>query len=479
MGPEFPLGRTVVRSAFGSVINSPLVRDEDAATAPFTDATKKHIRTKVGTDLYNFANHTTVVSTTIDSNTTWWRGNAAITNASHPHLGARLWTAGNHKPLVQMIVDPSPKRLSSRRYHGGGEDAKNFTTKDDKILCPRGSDGRPTWGIEGEGGHAALLKVRSGIQDYFAESAGEKKRKSKVLCMIYTVGLPGPRSNLKAIAETWAPRCDGFFAASNETDHSLGAIDLLHQGREEYQNMWQKVRSMWAYAYDHYRNEFDFFHIAGDDTYVAVDNLRSFLDGPDVIRLEEGHLDEISSHPQYRKEAERWINKGNASRPLIFGVPVPYRGSVFPAGGPGYTLNRAALEVLANSGFGLPQLRDLNDSREDVFMGETLAHNGVYVSHVLDQSKGWRFGESAEFSSNHFKGKPSFYGLKGLSAKFGLESGDYLDSISKEASAFHLKIDRKKQNIAKLIQRYHAILYDLCYHTDKLDETKDVVKTLA
>jgi len=227
----------------------------------------------------------------------------------------------------------------------------------------------------------------------------------------------------------------------------------------------KKIRSMWAYAYDHYRDEFDFFHIAGDDTYIAVDNLRSFLDGPHVIRLEEGHLDEISSHPHYRKRATRWINKGNISRPLIFGVPCPYNRLVYPAGGPGYTLNRAALEVFANSGFGLPEIRELYDSREDVFIGETLARQGVYVSHVLDQSKGWRFGESAEFSSNHKKNEPSFYEWKSISDKFGLQAGDHLNSISKEASAFHLKTDdgiRKNQNIAKLIQRYHAILYDLC-----------------
>jgi hypothetical protein len=31
---------------------------------------------------------------------------------------------------------------------------------------------------------------------------------------------------------------------------------------------------MFRYAYDHYLNEFDFFHIGGDDHYVIVENLR-------------------------------------------------------------------------------------------------------------------------------------------------------------------------------------------------------------
>jgi len=438
---------------------------------------KKQIRTKLGMDLYNFVIHSTEstvcsegsVAVNNDSETTWWRGRADITNVSHPHLGARLWVTGNQEPLLQMIVNPSPERLSS--YCNSDREIKNVNRTKDKILCPRGLDSRPTWGIEGEGGNAALLKVRGGIQEYLynkTNSVVGKKRNSKILCMVYTVGLPESRSSLKAISETWAHRCDGFFAASNETIHSLGAIDLPHKGPEEYANMWQKIRSMWAYAYDHYRNEFDFFHIAGDDTYIVVENLRSFLDGPDVIRLEKGHLDQISSHPSNRQKAIRWVNRANVSRPLIFGVPCPHkRVKVFASGGPGYTLNRAALEVFATGGFGRSDLRESYNSREDIYVSVTLASEGVFLSHVLDQSNGWRFGESAEFTSSWHKDKPHICAQKEINSKFGLQAGDYLDSISKETSSFHLKLDKKRlkksnQTIATLIRRYHAILYDLC-----------------
>ena len=334
-------------------------------------------------------------------------------------------------------------------------------------------DSRPIWGIEGEGGNAALLKVRGGIQEYLYNSTNSvvgKQRNSKILCMVYTVGLPESRSSLKAISETWAPKCDGFFAASNETNHALGAIDLPHKGPEEYANMWQKVRSMWAYAYDHYRNEFDFFHIVGDDTYIVVENMRSFLDGPDVIRLENGHLDEISSHPWYRKSASRWVNRANGSRPLLFGVPCPHKTYLpFAAGGPGYTLNRAALEVFATGGFGRSDLRETYNSREDVYVSDTLASEGVLVSHVLDQAKGWRYGESAEFTSSFRKDKPFNYicGQKEMNSRFGLQAGENLDSLSKETASFHLKLDKMRlkkanQTIGTLIRRYHAILYDLC-----------------
>ena len=59
---------------------------------------------------------------------------------------------------------------------------------------------------------------------------------------------------LEALVETYAPRCDGFLAASNQTNLTLGAANVLHAGPEMYGNFWQKVRSI-------YRNGFDCFHI--------------------------------------------------------------------------------------------------------------------------------------------------------------------------------------------------------------------------
>ena len=62
----------------------------------------------------------------------------------------------------------------------------------------------------------------------------------------------GAHSRIQAIVNTWGSQCDGVFAASNETELSIGAIDLVHKGPEAYSNMWQKVRSMWVYTHDNY-----------------------------------------------------------------------------------------------------------------------------------------------------------------------------------------------------------------------------------
>jgi len=47
-------------------------------------------------------------------------------------------------------------------------------------------------------------------------------------------------------------KCDGFMVASTKTDRELGTVNIPHEGKEEYNNIWQKVRSMWSYVYDNY-----------------------------------------------------------------------------------------------------------------------------------------------------------------------------------------------------------------------------------
>jgi hypothetical protein len=50
----------------------------------------------------------------------------------------------------------------------------------------------------------------------------------------------------------YSKKCDGFMVASTKTDRKLGTVNIPHEGPEEYNNIWQKVRSMWSYVYDNY-----------------------------------------------------------------------------------------------------------------------------------------------------------------------------------------------------------------------------------
>jgi len=47
--------------------------------------------------------------------------------------------------------------------------------------------------------------------------------------------------------------------ASTKTDMKLGTVEIPHEGPEEYNNIWQKVRSMWSYVYDNYYEKYDWY----------------------------------------------------------------------------------------------------------------------------------------------------------------------------------------------------------------------------
>ena len=93
------------------------------------------------------------------------------------------------------------------------------------------------------------------------------REKTRILCLVYTCSTRHER--LEAIAETWGKKCTGFMAVSNQTDAKLGAMSVPHDGPEVYNNMWQKVRSMWKYVHEHFVDEFDFFYVCGDDNFVV------------------------------------------------------------------------------------------------------------------------------------------------------------------------------------------------------------------
>ena len=383
----------------------------------------------------------------------WWKQGTtrATKNTVHPHAGAK-----HPNGTTGMIIDPSIDRIRPFNWE---RDIVNRS-----VLCPDAG----TVGIEGAGGYKVLQKVHKGgrsslaqfedLNDYNNKTKG---RKSKILCMIYTHDAGHDR--VVAIAQTWGSRCDGFIAASNATDHSIGAIDLLQQGPEEYNNMWQKVRSMWTYVYDHYLDEFDYVHFGGDDVYVHVDNLRAYVDGPEVARLKWGYMDKISAKfPQ----AYQWANNTkNLSRPLIFGAPTISPFGVVPVGGPGYTANRAAIELFGRHG-AESFSNDTVQAWEDFLIGMFFRLQGVYVSDTQDKAGGNRYIGGPQ-TMYDFNGIRSPVRPRLLKKRFGLATLAHLESVSEQAVAFHLKDEReraKKQgySVVDLMYRLHAVLYDWC-----------------
>ncbi|GFH50411.1 hypothetical protein CTEN210_06887 [Chaetoceros tenuissimus] len=286
------------------------------------------------------------------------------------------------------------------------------------------------------------------------EISDKKTSSPKILCMVYTHSRSHQR--VRAIVNTWGSQCDGFFAASNETDLSIRTINLVHNGPEAYNNMWQKVRSMWIYAYENFLYDFDYFHISGDDSYVVVDNMRSYLQGKEIELLLHGYIDNFSK--PYFEKTKKWTNmKNGQKRPLLLGIPLVKGKDVFPQGGGGYTLNREALRLIGKKDGPLhTMLADKVDSREDAFIAALLSAEDTYVSDTRDKKGAFRYIP--------YRPKQRIKGKAKYPKKFRISpvlSG--LNLFSKETVALHLRdMDTKSMPMDEVIIRTHDIINGDC-----------------
>ncbi|KAG7365818.1 hypothetical protein IV203_028488 [Nitzschia inconspicua] len=245
----------------------------------------------------------------------------------------------------------------------------------------------PGQGIELDAGYNLLTKKVTLAQS--SSDIGNNPKRPKLLCMMYTYSPMRYLTRVQAV--TWGRHCDGFVAFSNETIPDLGIfqwnvaspvnttsnINYAQQHHlveptpsplqqdEAYQNMWQKTRYMWKYAYDHFLDDYDYFYISGDDVYLLIDNFRAFLQ-------------ELHDHDHANSTANS--NSTTTATPLRhFGSWLPNRDMI--AGGPGYTLNRPALQkwIESPSRNGWEKcFANRRDSREDWFISRCMTGLGIH-----------------------------------------------------------------------------------------------------
>ena len=88
-------------------------------------------------------------------------GKSQSKNTTHPHLGAWIFLQqriedgrGKGHLILQLIVDPTPKRLKDTDYN-------NSFGIETRVLCLL-----EDLGIKSKTGHKALLKVKAGMKMY-------------------------------------------------------------------------------------------------------------------------------------------------------------------------------------------------------------------------------------------------------------------------------------------------------------------------
>lgn len=165
---------------------------------------------------------------------------------------------------------------------------------------------------------------------------------NRIFCGTYTHEA-NHDTNVRYVKQTWAKKCDGWLAFSTVDDASLPSVNIRHEGEESWNNMWQKIRFIWKYVHKHFRNDFDWFLLGGDDMFYIVENLKKYLESPEIVKA---------------REQQKGLYLGRRF--------FPPNQVVFNSGGAGYILDRVALDVLVSHIDGPPCMPHQKGFWEDV-----------------------------------------------------------------------------------------------------------------
>lgn len=293
---------------------------------------------------------------------------------------------------------------------------------DDELCEPIGTAGGRS------DGNKELLDAVPIVGQPFARESSEN---DKVLCLVYTMESKHATS-IRAMRETWAPGCDGFLAFSTKSDPRIPAINLLHKGKEEYDNMWQKVRSIWSFVGEHYKSDFDWFYIGGEDLFVVPQNLKNYL----------GTFDPTEPHFLGRRF------KGGGD------------GTYFNSGGAGYAISRASLQCLMDKFDEKACSPDRHTPMEDVMIGKCLKNAcNISFSDTRDDQKRERFHPFAP--AGHYLWKhpvpPNRDWYEDYNKEWGLLLGK--DCCAPDSISFHYM--RKPAMVRHLFHYLHGCKRDL------------------
>ena len=303
----------------------------------------------------------------------------------------------------------------------------------------------PGMGLEGTYGYQALTEKIQIANTTSTESFD--KNGPKIMCVLYSY--QGGSDKVQAIVETWGRRCDGFLAMSNTTQPEIGFVDIAHGGPHhsgDYGSVWQRVRAIYAYLYHHYLDEYDFFHICGDDVYLIVENLRAYvrtLNPNDIVYVGQW------THPTWLVGKEPGLDKE----------------FYYAGGGPGYTLSRRALKEFVEKAL-LTCQANRYEAKEDFFVGWCMREvlgtrpgryrdrhgQPMYHGFDVDLSVAWNFRTTNHFHSN----LAIFHKLqqKWMRRRFQQALLYGLEGVSAHSVSFHeCKVPNKIRRIEKILYR--------------------------
>ncbi|CAF1164261.1 unnamed protein product [Adineta steineri] len=233
----------------------------------------------------------------------------------------------------------------------------------------------------------------------------------RVLCLILTT----PKyflDRVKAVNETWAPRCDRYFYITDYNPEKMTPEQInftqqipiapIQNITPGYDHLTQKSRLAFLFAYEKYFNDFDWFVKADDDVYMIIENLKAFL------------------------------SQQNTSEPVTFGYNFKVIVSKgYHSGGASYVLSRESLRRFYEADKQPNSTCRADGGSEDVEIAKCLRTKDVYPGKSLDKQNRELFHPLPYIS--HFRGHVPDW-LKNY-AENPLQSGD--NCCSDQTISFH------------------------------------------
>jgi len=338
------------------------------------------------------------------------------------------------KPGKHINIPPPEQRIGPNGEKGFVHDPK-FLVKDPRqfrivedekdILCaPPGN------GTEGQKGPPDLAKIRHHIE------TSQEKRNVTLFCAIYTYS--ARVNHTIAISETWGNKCDGMLYASDHSNIETGHVHIPSNSRAKfgYRGMIQRTRAILAYIYDNFLDDYDYFHLSGDDIFMMVENMKEFL-ASDMVR----EWEEVQDQYLF---AGFWMNWGNMED-----------GSFYLGGGSGYTLSKKSLKAYVEGPLQTCDTRK-EGSSEDVAFTDCARNLTNKFIDTRDSSGAYRYHQLSVSSHLNRQVRKSLEHMQRLNITVPqplMDIEDKSEYTSKSSVVFH------KHNYAHELRRMELLLY--------------------
>jgi glycoprotein-N-acetylgalactosamine 3-beta-galactosyltransferase len=246
-----------------------------------------------------------------------------------------------------------------------------------------------------------------------------KGNTTSILCFIMTNTDRALR--VKTVQDTWGKRCNHLLVASDQDEPLINSVAM--SAASTYENLWNKLNETLHYIWDTYcatnttsGTQYDWIFKVDDDTYVVMQNLRTFLNSAEVqVKHRNGEpliygrlfgwplLSNLKKLPNFFDPRQ---NPENAEFARQFYQRVnPRETLLYHSGGAGYVMNKPYLELLLKTLRSSATLRGIPD--EDMAVSINMWYQGVRPQPTRDDQGRERFHPESPDSMYHLYNETS------------------------------------------------------------------------